>query len=165
VFPDRLWHQGGPHLPFRGTVLRRRTLRSARRLLGNPRLDVLLAIALLIQVRTVCTKLESVDELKAISIFHLIGFLHEASRHPAASKPGHIRIFLHEVMSRAAIFRLHVRGGRGLYAPTTAAFRPLDRDRKMPLLPAFVLIGRFIWLAENISTSVGIWNDPGQLGT
>ena len=32
----------------------------------------------------------------------------------------------------------------GLYARTTVVFRPLDRERRMPLLLAFVLIGFFI---------------------
>lgn len=43
-------------------------------------------------------------------------------------------------------------------------FTPYDRERKMPLLLAFVLIGFFIWLAENISTFFGIWKYPNQLG-
>ena len=52
----------------------------------------------------------------------------------------------------------------GLYARTTVVFRPLDRDRQMPLLLAFVLIGFFIWLAENIGTFWGVWRYPNQLG-
>ena len=52
----------------------------------------------------------------------------------------------------------------GLYARTTVLFRPLDRDRRMPLLLAFVLIGFFLWLAENISTFHGIWKYPDQMG-
>ena len=52
----------------------------------------------------------------------------------------------------------------GLYSRATVIFRPLDRDRRMPLLLAFVLIGFFIWLAENISTFVGIWAYPNQIG-
>jgi len=52
----------------------------------------------------------------------------------------------------------------GLYARSTVIFRPLDRDRKMPLLLSFVLIGFFIWLAENINTFYGIWLYPNQLG-
>ena len=43
-------------------------------------------------------------------------------------------------------------------------FRPYDRDRKMPMLLAFVLIGFFIWLAENISTFFSVWQYPDQLG-
>lgn len=52
----------------------------------------------------------------------------------------------------------------GLYARSTVVFRPYDRDRRMPLLLSFVLIGFFIWLAENISTFLGLWRYPNQLG-
>jgi len=52
----------------------------------------------------------------------------------------------------------------GLYARSTVVFHPYDRDRRMPLLLAFVLIGFFIWLAENISTFFGIWRYPNQIG-
>lgn len=52
----------------------------------------------------------------------------------------------------------------GLYARTSVVYRPLDRERSMPLLLGFVLIGFFIWLAENISTFWGVWRYPNQLG-
>ena len=52
----------------------------------------------------------------------------------------------------------------GLYARTVVVFRPLDRDRRMPLLLAFVLIGFFVWIAENISTFFDVWRYPNQLG-
>jgi uncharacterized membrane protein YoaT (DUF817 family) len=52
----------------------------------------------------------------------------------------------------------------GLYARTSVIFRPYDRDRTMPLLLAFVLIGFFVWLAENVSTFFSIWRYPDQLG-
>jgi uncharacterized membrane protein YoaT (DUF817 family) len=52
----------------------------------------------------------------------------------------------------------------GLYSRTSVVFRPLDRDRQMPLMLAFVLIGFFIWLAENIGTFWGVWRYPNQLG-
>ena len=52
----------------------------------------------------------------------------------------------------------------GLYARSSVVFRPYDRDRSMPLLLAFVLIGFFIWLAENIGTFHGVWQYPHQLG-
>ena len=50
----------------------------------------------------------------------------------------------------------------GLYARSTVVFRPLDRDRSMPLLLAFVLIGFFIWIAENLGTFAGAWIYPSQ---
>jgi uncharacterized membrane protein YoaT (DUF817 family) len=34
----------------------------------------------------------------------------------------------------------------------------------MPLTLAFVLVGFFIWLAENVSTFFGIWRYPSQMG-
>ncbi|HYD81347.1 MAG TPA: DUF817 domain-containing protein [Paucimonas sp.] len=52
----------------------------------------------------------------------------------------------------------------GLYARTTVVFRPYDRERRMPLVLAFVLIGFFIWIAENISTFFGAWRYPNQIG-
>jgi uncharacterized membrane protein YoaT (DUF817 family) len=52
----------------------------------------------------------------------------------------------------------------GLYSRTSVVFRPLDRDRQMPLLLGFVLTGFFIWLAENIGTFWGVWRYPNQLG-
>jgi uncharacterized membrane protein YoaT (DUF817 family) len=52
----------------------------------------------------------------------------------------------------------------GLYARSVVIFRPLDRDRRMPLILAFILIGFFIWLAENIITFFAVWSYPDQLG-
>lgn len=52
----------------------------------------------------------------------------------------------------------------GLYARTTVIFTPFGTPRRMPLALAFLLIGFFIWLAENISTFYGLWHYPHQLG-
>ncbi len=52
----------------------------------------------------------------------------------------------------------------GLYARTTVHFRPLDRIRTMPLSLSFVLIGFFVWIAENISTLFRVWQYPNQMG-
>tara|TARA_R110002020_G_scaffold133756_3_gene298493 strand:- start:497 stop:1372 length:876 start_codon:yes stop_codon:yes gene_type:complete len=52
----------------------------------------------------------------------------------------------------------------GLYARATVIFRPFDRDRRMPMILSFILIGFFIWLAENISTFFAIWHYPNQIG-
>ena len=52
----------------------------------------------------------------------------------------------------------------GLYARCTVVFRPLDRDRRMPLVLAFTLIGFFLWLAENLGTLFGVWQYPHQFG-
>jgi uncharacterized membrane protein YoaT (DUF817 family) len=34
----------------------------------------------------------------------------------------------------------------------------------MPLLLSFVLIGFFIWIAENMATFFGVWRYPNQMG-
>lgn len=52
----------------------------------------------------------------------------------------------------------------GLYARTRNYFRPLDRERSMPLLPGFVLTGFFIVLAEHLGTFWGLRRYPNQLG-
>lgn len=52
----------------------------------------------------------------------------------------------------------------GLFARSTVVFRPHLRDRRMPLPLALVLIGFFLWIAENISTFFGLWAYPHQLG-
>jgi uncharacterized membrane protein YoaT (DUF817 family) len=49
-------------------------------------------------------------------------------------------------------------------AGTWVRFRVGERDHRMPLALSFVLIGFFLWIAENISTYVGAWSYPDQLG-
>jgi uncharacterized membrane protein YoaT (DUF817 family) len=185
--------------------------------LGIPRYDLLLIIALGIQAWMVRAKLETWDELKAITLFHGIGFGLEVFKTSEAigswSYPDFaytklfgvplfsgfmyaavgsyiiqswrlfdIRIRHHPPYWMAALVALAIYANffthhyipdlrwylaalaLGLYARTTVVFRPLDRDRTMPLLVAFLLIGFFIWLAENISTFFGIWRYPNQLG-
>jgi uncharacterized membrane protein YoaT (DUF817 family) len=186
-------------------------------LLGLPRYDVLLAIALAIQFFMIWSKLETWDEAKAIGLFHIVGFALEGFKTSSAigswSYPDFaytklfgvplfsgfmyaavgsyiiqawrlfdLRIHHHPSYWMATVIALAIYANffthhfigdyrwyiaacaLGLYARTTVTFRPYDRDRKMPLLLAFVLIGFFIWLAENISTFFGIWSYPNQLG-
>ena len=184
---------------------------------GIPRYDLLLIAALAIQWAMVATRLETWDELKAISLFHVVGFALEVFKTSSGIKswaypdfaytklwgvplfsgfmyaavgsyiiqawrlfdlrirhhPPHWMAALIAVLIYANFFTHHYIGdyrwylaacALGLYARTTVVFRPLDRDRLMPLLLAFVLIGFFIWLAENISTFAGVWAYPNQLG-
>jgi uncharacterized membrane protein YoaT (DUF817 family) len=186
-------------------------------LLGIARYDVLLIIAIAIQAWMVWTKLETVDELKAITLFHILGFALEVFKtssgiqswvypdfaytklfgvplfsgfmyaavgsyiiqawrlfalrvvhHPPYWMAGIIALLIY-----ANFFTHHYIGdyrwyiaacALGLYARSSVIFRPFDRDRKMPLLLSFVLIGFFVWIAENISTFFGIWMYPNQLG-
>jgi uncharacterized membrane protein YoaT (DUF817 family) len=184
---------------------------------GLPRYDVLLVIALAIQAWMVWAKLETVDELKAICLFHVIGFVLEVFKTSAGIRswaypdfayskilgvplfsgfmyaavgsyviqawrlldvrirhhPPYWMAGLNALVIYANFFTHHYVGDYrwyiaactlGLYARATVIFRPLDRDRSMPLLLAFVLIGFFIWLAENISTFFGVWRYPNQIG-
>ena len=184
---------------------------------GIPRYDVLLIIALAIQIWMVWTKLETMDELKAICLFHVVGFVLEAFK-TSGTNPSwtyqdfaytkllgvplfsgfmyaavgsyiiqawrllDVRIRHHPPYWMATLVALaiylnffthHYIGDYrwylaalaiGLYARTTVIYRPFDRDRQMPMLLAFILIGFFIWVAENISTFFAIWHYPNQLG-
>lgn len=184
---------------------------------GVPRYDALLLIALVIQAWMVWTKLETIDELKAISLFHIVGFMLEVFKtsggiqswsYPdfAYSKVLGVPLFsgfmyaavgsyiiqawrLFDIRVRhhppywmtiaiailiyANFFTHHYIGdyrwyiaacALGLYARAEVIFTPYDRERGMPLLLSFVLIGFFIWLAENISTFFGVWRYPNQIG-
>jgi uncharacterized membrane protein YoaT (DUF817 family) len=186
-------------------------------LFGAPRYDVLLVVALAIQAWMVWSKLETIDELKAITLFHLIGFALEVFKTSSGIKswsypdfayskvlgvplfsgfmyaaigsyiiqawrllelrvehhPPYWMAGLIAIVIYANFFTHHYIGdyrwyiaacALGLYARATVVFRPLDRERRMPLLLAFLLIGLFIWLAENIGTFFGVWKYPNQLG-
>lgn len=186
-------------------------------ILGIPRYDVLLIVALSVQIGMVWAKLESFDELKAVCLFHVVGFALEVFKtsgsiqswaYPdfAYTKLFGVPLFsgfmyaaigsyviqawrlldlrikhhppywiagLMAIAIYANFFTHHYIGDYrwyivactlGLYARSTVIFRPYDRDRRMPLLLSFILIGFFIWLAENISTFFGIWRYPNQLG-
>jgi len=184
---------------------------------GVPRYDALLAIAVAIQAWMVWTKLETLDELKAITLFHLVGFALEVFKTSSAIRswaypdfaytklfgvplfsgfmyaavgsyiiqawrlldirvkhhPPYWMAALIAILIYANFFTHHYIGdyrwyiaacALGLYARSYVVFRPLDVDRRMPLFVSFILIGFFIWLAENISTFFGIWKYPNQMG-
>jgi uncharacterized membrane protein YoaT (DUF817 family) len=46
---------------------------------------------------------------------------------------------------------------------TRVHFTVIEQRRAMPLVAAFLLIGFFIWVAENASTYLGAWTYPDQL--
>jgi uncharacterized membrane protein YoaT (DUF817 family) len=186
-------------------------------LLGLPRYDVLLLAALAIQAWMLRTGLESRGELRAICLFHAVGFGLEAFKTSAAigswSYPDpawsklfgvplfsgfmyaavgsyviqawrllDLRIERHPrywmatgiaLLIYANFFSHHFIGdfrgyiaacALGLYARAQVVFRPYHRERRMPLLLAFALIGLFIWLAENLATFLRVWSYPEQLG-
>lgn len=184
---------------------------------GIPRYDLLLVFALLVQAAMLYGKLETWDEVKSITLFHLVGFVLEVFKTSSSiqswsypdfaytklwgvplftgfmyaavgsyviqawrlfdlrikSHPPYFLATLTAVAIYLNFFTHHYIGdyrwyiaafALGLYARTMVVFTPYDTPRQMPLLLAFVLIGFFIWLAENISTFVGIWQYPNQIG-
>ncbi|MBW3657110.1 MAG: DUF817 domain-containing protein [Actinobacteria bacterium] len=52
-----------------------------------------------------------------------------------------------------------------VFGRTRVHFTPRATERWMPLPLAFVLIGFFVWVAENVSTFLGAWAYPDQLLT
>ena len=184
---------------------------------GIPRYDLLLVIAIAIQGWMLGAKLETWDEVKAITLFHVIGFCLELFKTSPAIRSWSYPDFAYTklfgvplfagfmyaavgsyIIQAWRLFDLRIRHhppywmataialaiyanffthhfigdyrwylaacALGLYARSTVIFRPYDRDRTMPLLLSFVLIGFFIWLAENVSTFFSIWRYPDQLG-
>lgn len=49
-----------------------------------------------------------------------------------------------------------------VFGRTRVAFTPATATRGMPLVLAFLLIGVFVWFAENIATYLGAWQYPDQ---
>ncbi|WP_176083465.1 DUF817 domain-containing protein [Martelella sp. HB161492] len=185
--------------------------------MGIPRYDLLLVIALAIQMAMIGLRLETVTEFKAICLFHIVGFALEVFKTSASIQSWaypdfawtklmgvplfagfmyaaigsyiiqawrllDIRIQHHPPYWMAALLALaiyanffthHYIGDYrwyiaavaiGLYARATVLFRAYDRDRKMPFILSFILIGFFVWLAENISTFFSVWRYPNQIG-
>ena len=184
---------------------------------GLPKYDVILFVALMIQAWMLASGLETWDEVKAISLFHVLGFALEAFKtsggvgswsYPDFAYTKLLGVPLFSGFMYAAVgsyiiqawrlfdirvkhhppywmaagvaaliyanffthhfigdFRWHITAcALGLYARSTVVYRALDRDRRMPLLLSFLLIGFFLWLAENVSTFFGVWRYPNQTG-
>jgi uncharacterized membrane protein YoaT (DUF817 family) len=184
--------------------------------LGIPRYDVLLCIAIFIQAWLLWAGHESMDELKAICLFHLLGFALEVFKTSSGIKSwsypdvAYTKIFgvpLYSGFMYAAVgsyiiqawrlldlrvehhppywmagliataiylnfFTQHYIGdyrwylaaaALGLYARAQVVFRPHLHDRQMPLFLALILIGFFLWVAENLGTFFGLWSYPHQL--
>ncbi|MFJ5508228.1 DUF817 domain-containing protein [Pectobacterium jejuense] len=184
---------------------------------GIPRYDLLLIFAIVIQGWMIASKLETWDELKAVTLFHLVGFALEVFKTSSGIRSWSYPDFAYTkvlgvplfagfmyasvgsyIIQSWRLFDLKIRHhppywlatlvalliyanffthhyiddyrwyiaalAVGLYARTTVIFTPYDRERRMPLSLAFILIGFFIWLAENISTFFSIWSYPEQLG-
>lgn len=184
---------------------------------GLARYDILFIIAVVIQLLMISAGLETWDELKAIMLFHILGFGLELFKTSSAigswnypefgwSKIGGVPLFSgfmyaavgsyivqswrlmnlkirhHPPIFHAVILSLVLYANffthhfisdyrwyiaavaLGMYARSMVIFTAYDRPYRMPLLVAFILIGFFIWLAENLGTFFGIWRYPNQIG-
>ncbi|AZS15952.1 DUF817 domain-containing protein [Paenibacillus lutimineralis] len=180
---------------------------------GLPRYDLILIICVLAQIGMIVFKLETLDELKVICMFHIIGlclelfkvhmgswvypeqawtkiygvplysgfmyasvasYICQAWRRLQLEMVGWPRGWL-TVLICAAIylnFFTHHFIGDYRWWLTALLFLIFFRTRvhytlhsqtyRMPLMLSFVLIGFFIWIAENISTFLGAWRYPDQ---
>jgi uncharacterized membrane protein YoaT (DUF817 family) len=186
-------------------------------LFGLARYDLLLVWAIGIQAWMLFAKLETWDEVKAIGLFHLVGFALEVFKTSGSIQSwtypdaGYTKVFgvplfagfmyaavgsyiiqawrlfdlkirhhpiywistLIALLIYANFFTHHYVGdyrwylaaaALGLYSRTMVIYSPASQERRMPLLVSFVLIGFFIWLAENFSTFFGLWKYPNQMG-
>lgn len=180
---------------------------------GLPRYDFLLAACLAMQILMVASKLESLDELKVICVFHLIGVLLEMFKVQMGSwaypEAAYSKVFstpLYSGFMYASVasyicqawrrMGLAITGwpsswfvvpiGAAIYLNffthhwlwdvrwllmiivvagfwRTRVHFTVERERfQMPLGLSFLLIGFFIWVAENIATFLGAWKYPDQ---
>lgn len=178
-----------------------------------PRYDFLLFACLGMQVLMLATGLETRDELKVITLFHLLGlglelfkvqmgswsypeealfkvwgvplysgfmyasvasfmiqawrllklrFLHWPPAHLVVPLGTliYLNFFTHHVLPD---IRFVLIGAVLLvFGRTWVAFTPVSKQRAIPLVLAFLLIGIFVWFAENIATFLGAWQYPHQ---
>lgn len=178
-----------------------------------PRYDWLLLICLMMQVWMVRSGLETKDELKVITLFHLIGLALELFKVHMGSwsypEEAYSKIFgvpLYSGFMYASVASYLCQAWRRLKVdlvqwPPFLAVVPLagaiyfnffthhfwmdlrwvlsvlviiifwktwvkyvvnGTTYRMPLVFSFVLIGFFIWVAENIATFFGAWEYPNQ---
>jgi uncharacterized membrane protein YoaT (DUF817 family) len=180
---------------------------------GIPRYDLVLLMCLACQWVLVASRWETLDELKVICVFHLLGLGLECFKvsHGAWDYPdrGYLKMFgvpLYSGFMYASIgsyicqawrrFELRFLRMPPLWISFSLAlliyinffselvwfdarwilasavilsfwkskvsFKVFDRRFRMPVTQAFLLIGLFIWVAENICTRLGAWRYPYQ---
>jgi len=178
-----------------------------------PRYDWLLLICLAMQVWMVRSGLETRDELKVITVFHLIGLALELFKVHMGSwsypeegwtKVGGVPLYSGFMYASVASYmcqawrrlKLELVNWPSLWLVTPIAaaiylnffthhywidirwwlaglvliifwrtsitFGVGDRRYRMPLVLSFVLIGFFIWIAENVATFFSAWQYPNQ---
>lgn len=178
-----------------------------------PRYDLLLLFCLLVQIFMYLSKLETLDEVKVILVFHAIGLCLELFKTHSGSwsypdfaytKIGGVPLYSGFLYSSVASYMCQAWRRFDLklinYPSAIIAFpfgvliytnfftehficdlrfilMPLvliifwkskvkysvkDYTRTMPLTLSFLLIGFFVWFAENISTFLNAWQYPYQ---
>lgn len=177
------------------------------------RYDLILIICLIAQVAMVRLKLETIDELKVICLFHIIGLMLELYKvnmgswsYPEEgwSKLWGVPLYSGFMYASVASYmcqvwrrlRMSISGWpKMIYAValsaaiylnffthhyiwdlrwvlmaalvivflrTSISFTVQNQVFNMPILLSFLLVGLFIWIAENISTFFGAWTYPDQ---
>ncbi|MEQ6377485.1 DUF817 domain-containing protein [Bacillaceae bacterium S4-13-56] len=150
-----------------------------------PRYDWLLIIFLVMQWGMVKSGLETRDELKVITLFHLIGLALEVFKVHMGSwsypEDGYFKLFgvpLYSGFMYASVASYLCQAWRRLdvelvkWPPFPLVGIVFWKSRvnyeiggtryRMPIVFSFVLIGFFIWIAENIATYFGAWEYPNQ---
>lgn len=180
-----------------------------------PRYDLILLATLALQGLMLAGRLETLDELKTICLFHLLGFALEAFKsnpaigswsYPEFAYTKVLGVPLYAGFMHAAVASYMVQAWRwldleltgapdprlsaavaiaiyanffthhfipdlrvplalllvGVFRRTRVHFTPWRRRLWMPLPLAFLLIGFFLWLAENAATFLGAWKYPDQ---
>ncbi|MCR8659362.1 DUF817 domain-containing protein [Paenibacillus endoradicis] len=180
------------------------------------RYDAILIVLLLVQYLMYRTGLETLDEIKVICVFHIIGLTLELYKVWMGSwsypELGYTKIFgvpLYSGFMYASVasfmcqiwrrLRMDMTGWPGLtsaallggaiylnffthhfipdfrwwltalvfivFWKTWIIYRVRETTYRMPLTVAFIIVGFFIWLAENIATFLGAWKYPDQYQT
>jgi len=180
------------------------------------RYDAILLILLGVQYIMYRSGLETIDEIKVICLFHLIGLALELYKVTMGSwsypEPGYTKLFgvpLYSGFMYASVasfmcqvwrrLRMDMTGWPGLmpaallggaiylnffthhfipdfrywlmglviivFRKTWIIYRVRAATYRMPLIISFVIVGFFIWLAENIATFFNAWKYPNQQQT
>ncbi|WP_028543734.1 DUF817 domain-containing protein [Paenibacillus taiwanensis] len=178
-----------------------------------PRYDLILLILLLVQVLMYKGGLETLDEIKVICVFHVIGLALELYKvhmgswsYPEAAYTKWFGVPLYSGFMYASVasfmcqvwrrLRMDMTGWPGMMATvllggaiyfnfythhfipdfrwwltglvfivfwrTQILYTVRTKTYRMPLTLAFLIVGFFIWLAENIATFFGAWKYPDQ---
>lgn len=122
---------------------------------GVPRYDLLLIAALAIQIAMVATRLESWDELKAISLFHVVGFALEVFKTSSGIKSWAYPDFAYTKLWGVPLFSGFMYAAVGSYI--IQAWRLFDlRILHHPLYPMAALVAVLIY--ANFFTHHYIWD-------